>query len=829
MSITPRHCTGICCLLLGVLLMNVLCSQPTDHAGNGGSSTEGGNVISGTLISPDSSGGANANVYLIDPSWVPDTLASGEGSAIARIQYSTRTNELGGYAFADVSPGSYRLLAVTTDGTGGVIDSLTKESERALDVGTDTLYKTGAIAGTVTFVDAVQHPEVMVYVRGTYFSSPVDSLGRFHIGSVPPGSYLVHFRCNGCAGALPDVPVTVAAGDTAVVGESPVVHVEFFSGMTEEPETLSVFSATLPVTYRLKVYYGADSTAWTLNGLPLPSTSMRQDGYVTETGVQLVDSVFTSESGHDSLAVKLFYRDTTVSAHWTILYRNAPHGVLPFSIVEARAINSKEALQGGTVWEFAVQHWRGLGDTSLYYWVQLGLLGEPVLSPDPRDTTVPDTIRIPLHESSRSGSVPQWVAGASFTAGDELTFILVPDETWGGTAFRPRTNETFDAYDRLPQIQTEYAVSLTRRYTDVEVFFGPDAVYFDRFRREISTNPNNRVVQRYRLVAQDSVTEIAPSGTALDEPLLLYYARQQLPVEHHWSIPLSEQKGEHVLIGTGGETYRQVGDSTIRGTAPTWLTDSLQRFVSQWPATLAADSDTISCANGFGDANVGRYILGSGRGAFLVCPDEQPNSLVKAFTRLERLLEQSEILGSATPLLRVGMTWNYAAFSGSPYGGMAATGDSIVLEIADSTAQYFVAKEYLIHTADTLAPADTVTYHLTPDNSGLTVKTMDDKSGRLLRDFLPFVDTSTIEIQFNGWLPQRVDGETLFHMLGYTTGHPAASPAEERQTVLVDYRATAVDGPGAGYIYSEQSGLLRRWTYNPWTGTATGWERVPMP
>jgi hypothetical protein len=101
---------------------------------------------------------------------------------------SATADSAGRFAFADLEPGRYQLLARASDGKAALLTELTVPSEGGATVSA-ALEPTGSLAGIIT--DSASAFMGLVYAPGTPFFALGDSLMRYSLAGMPAGSYRI--------------------------------------------------------------------------------------------------------------------------------------------------------------------------------------------------------------------------------------------------------------------------------------------------------------------------------------------------------------------------------------------------------------------------------------------------------------------------------------------------------------------------------------------------------------------------------------------------------------------------------------------------------------
>ncbi len=214
---------------LYLIVLLAMCALAfTGCGGSGGSSgsanpvaaTSGGVLFSGRLAGEGDLG--NVPVYLVGvDAQVPplgSLRASAEAAVMAGQLYFSVTDESGAFAFQNVTPGYYNLVARKDRNIGGIRRNLAvglQASTMPADLEL-LLTATGEINGQVAVpADFSGSSGVVAFVPGTSYAAYTDENGAFAITGVPVGSYSVLFSAPGLAkGRVDNISVGAAQATT---------------------------------------------------------------------------------------------------------------------------------------------------------------------------------------------------------------------------------------------------------------------------------------------------------------------------------------------------------------------------------------------------------------------------------------------------------------------------------------------------------------------------------------------------------------------------------------------------------------------------------------
>lgn len=169
-------------LWAGLVALICTCALgPTQSGGGGGSETNGIIYATDLQLAP------NARVVLVETDNVPTFAGTGTGGD------TLLTDSLGRYSLSALASGTYNLFAFK-DGHTAYRAGLTLPLVSRGDTPRDTLAAPGSLAGVVRLMPWDDSRKAVVLVLGSlYWTAPVDSVGNFVLGDLPPGSYSVRF------------------------------------------------------------------------------------------------------------------------------------------------------------------------------------------------------------------------------------------------------------------------------------------------------------------------------------------------------------------------------------------------------------------------------------------------------------------------------------------------------------------------------------------------------------------------------------------------------------------------------------------------------------
>ncbi len=191
---------------------------------------------------------------------------------------------------------------------------------------------------------------------------------------------------------------------------------------------------------------------------------------------------------------------------------------------------------------------------------------------------------------------------------------------------------------------------------------------------------------------------------------------------------------------------------------------------------------------------------------------------------------------SDTPInfanLEIGQHSVYRAFKGDNHYQEEATFNylehTLTVEVVNKTDSGFVFTERVRQIPiNEYHFADTTTYHVSIADDSLIVSTYNTdyiKSNLfvLSRYRLPLQPITNNEIQLDGIVAtsENLDG----FQIGFLADHKQLGYTYDQLNVMIDWTPTYADGPGHLTAYSQEAGIVRAFTLNPWTSTAIGWD-----
>ena len=193
--------------------------------------------------------------------------------------------------------------------------------------------------------------------------------------------------------------------------------------------------------------------------------------------------------------------------------------------------------------------------------------------------------------------------------------------------------------------------------------------------------------------------------------------------------------------------------------------------------------------------------------------------------------------------LSVGQTSTYIGFNaGNIYRPeddfFEYTADTLVLEVIEQTAGAFTFLEYIKPGSASLALwQDSVSYRVSISDDTLTITPINTQyiasnlfllnnaqinNGPLNNAKMPLANIETNEGQLDGI--KLTTSEQGLLQSGFIRNHTQMGRQFEHLNFLYDATVTPVDGPSYTVIYNKEAGIVRVFTTNVWTGTATGWD-----
>lgn len=179
------------------IILTIMLSALLTHCGKsiqsaGGSSTAGNGIVAGTVRSTEGQAVANASVYLYG--------TTGELAADTATD-STRSDINGSYAFNDVVPGTYTVLAkINSTVNLTAVSDVNVLKDEEVEVESMILTKSTKVSGTPGF-DIEDSWTVFAAIRGTPLRDTLEDDLTFMITDVPSGRYsLVLFAYTSVSG-----------------------------------------------------------------------------------------------------------------------------------------------------------------------------------------------------------------------------------------------------------------------------------------------------------------------------------------------------------------------------------------------------------------------------------------------------------------------------------------------------------------------------------------------------------------------------------------------------------------------------------------------------
>jgi hypothetical protein len=259
------------------------------------------NELRGTLVDRQGNPVAGAQVALFEVNAVP-----GSGTAAVAL---ARTDARGSYAFPQVPPGTYNILA-RESGLGSLRDSVSARGE-ALSLEADTLKPSGGLTGTVALQPGRDPRLAVVRVLGTDIFVNVDSTGHFRLDDLAEGKYRLQVSVydSGYVPLYRAFAIRAAAADTLADTLRP-----FFTGI---PGIAGLKAETLPdgsikLTWN-KVDY-ADMLGYGIVREPADAVVLSGNAMAYPTDTVFIDTVYSANPRPDPFGFKMEYGPNSVYA-----------------------------------------------------------------------------------------------------------------------------------------------------------------------------------------------------------------------------------------------------------------------------------------------------------------------------------------------------------------------------------------------------------------------------------------------------------------------------------------------------------------------------------
>lgn len=216
------------CFALTACACMVLLSCSGDDSTLAGNGSELPNAAIGTLVYPDGTPAAGADVRIYVSQADPRSL---------EVSAEATTGVDGRYVVTGLTPGSYNVLGMTSGAR-----SFRKDANiAAVDttyLPTDTLYATGSVCGVVKLVGDVDTAQIYLLVLGTQTYTAAGADGRFCLNEMAAGTYVTRIVTTVHGYGPKDTILQVRAGVT-----------------TNLDDTVLINSSVLPVPTGLRYRY----------------------------------------------------------------------------------------------------------------------------------------------------------------------------------------------------------------------------------------------------------------------------------------------------------------------------------------------------------------------------------------------------------------------------------------------------------------------------------------------------------------------------------------------------------------------------------------------
>ncbi|MBN1603329.1 MAG: hypothetical protein JW915_17100 [Chitinispirillaceae bacterium] len=179
-------------LLTLIAFLSITCSQDSGDLLAGGATGTEVSVVTGTVLNDDDSPASYASVRLRPVDYIADSSASCGYRSHHSIK-DARTDSSGHYRIDSVVPGSYRIEAVSSNDTLGVIIEVDVVTEKSLvNVQQSRLLPMAEIRGEIK-INYTSENKGKVQIYGIERNVMTDSNGMFRV-RVPVGAHNLHIR-----------------------------------------------------------------------------------------------------------------------------------------------------------------------------------------------------------------------------------------------------------------------------------------------------------------------------------------------------------------------------------------------------------------------------------------------------------------------------------------------------------------------------------------------------------------------------------------------------------------------------------------------------------
>ena len=177
-------------LSLSLALIASLCLMFFSISCGGGQGNTSSSNIVGKVLDKDGNPAANVSVSL-------RTTNISTASIRALSVQSATSGADGSFVFNNVADGTYNVECDQSDTYKVIKTNIVYVAGNAVDLGSLTLAKTGAITGKALFMDKTNHLGISVFIPGTSFTAITDATGAYTIIYVPQGTFALYAQCSG--------------------------------------------------------------------------------------------------------------------------------------------------------------------------------------------------------------------------------------------------------------------------------------------------------------------------------------------------------------------------------------------------------------------------------------------------------------------------------------------------------------------------------------------------------------------------------------------------------------------------------------------------------
>ncbi len=488
-----------------------------------GGGTEAGNVT-GMILNPHYDPLKNASV----------SMYSRKDGAIFR----TTSNDNGEFSFTKMDAGNYLLIATDSVNLGLVYDyNYNPEMENNLSkLRLDSL---GSIEGVAWTNDPLHHKKFTLHLIGTPWTIESELNGRFNFNKIPTGDYLLTVQYEG-ANPLNNIPIHIEPGRKTTIADTLKLNYGYVID-GNMGDTIRASFSQLPWAFQVQVDAPMaliDSVVWSANGKSIPHNKYlnadMESQYKLAPSLEM-NSNMLLEGFSNKIVLKIYLQSGMVEKKWIFNLASESQQTMPYFIIDAQAIEPTNfgSINGEVYWKFKINKKKLLQGNDLQFWGldEISFVG---------DTSLPNYIVLPLggelqnlgeggigHQDAllryNLHTYEQSLNSSQLKPGQQVSFVLVPDNVTRGKAMRLRSFKQVDYFQNihlLENIKSSWYKNTSSSERVGSMMIEMNGKGVEVF--HISNPQGSNLIQRYTADSLELRERIIPIDLEFMDPLLNY-------------------------------------------------------------------------------------------------------------------------------------------------------------------------------------------------------------------------------------------------------------------------------------------------------------------